>query len=121
MVSPRPSKYTAVGSKGAPVRNASVAGPAGIVVCLTEEVDRDPVAGDVAIGEQAHDVTILDGAQHLASGARAERDDVHPETVAGTTAKKSNSSGGSSASTTTVTGKPSTLVSQKPAHSQPPR
>jgi hypothetical protein len=46
---------------------------------LTEEGDRDAVALDVPIREQAHHLGSLDGAQHLAGGARPEGHDRHPE------------------------------------------
>jgi len=75
----RSVKYTAVGRTGAPVRRPKVAGPAGR---LTEELDLDAGAPDVAVAEQTDDVVALQGRSHLAAGVGAERHDVHAQSAA---------------------------------------
>ena len=64
------------GAEGEGGRTAGQRGP------LAEELDLHPVAGQVAVAEQAEDVVVLEGAHALGAGRRPERDDVDPDVAA---------------------------------------
>ena len=80
---PSSRQNAAVGSSGAPLRSASVAGPAGIVVGSPKKSTATPSPAEVAVTHQAHDVPAGQRAEHAPARVRTERDDVHAEGLTG--------------------------------------
>ena len=92
--------------------------PAGQRRLLAEELDFHPVAQQVAIADQPHDLTSAQGTQHDGAGS-LPRGNARQSHLGPLAQNQSKSSGGSSRSTTAVIGM-SSNANQAPPHSQLP-
>ena len=102
------------------MRSASVAGPAGRVVVSPKNSSSTP-SPMMSRSESRHTTWLALSARRTSPAAVGPRGTMFMPSWRRKSLKNSNSAGGSTGSTTTVTGMPITRVSQKPAHSHPPR
>ena len=103
VVAVEPSREVhATGRIGAPVRSASVAGPAGSVVRSPKNSTSTPLPLEVAVAEQADDLRCGRGPARSPAGRPVRAAPRSCRGAPASSANHSNSSGGSSGSTTTV-------------------